>query len=225
MTADIKVFEPGLLYRYRSLDGQALLEQERSAIANDYLWCSRFGVLNDPMEGSYELALKDKEGPRYQLIRHQLYSEKTGIGICSFSETNDNAIMWAHYADGFSGICIEYRFKELRQCLDDRNIFVRIAYNEGVQRLSEKAALDREAAKKVLSSKSYRWLHEREWRLFSPSTGRVKVAANSISCVYLGYRMRAESKKSITASLAKKKIPYKEMSLDGYSIRFEKCVK
>ncbi|MGY3034301.1 hypothetical protein ACVIIV_003471 [Bradyrhizobium sp. USDA 4354] len=38
---------------------------------------------------------------------------KPKIGICCFSDTNDNELMWAHYAANYSGICVAYLAERL----------------------------------------------------------------------------------------------------------------
>jgi Protein of unknown function (DUF2971) len=48
-------------------------------------------------------------------------------GICSqvtrnyavacFSETNDNFLMWSHYAAGHTGVCLEYEFRDSEECV------------------------------------------------------------------------------------------------------------
>jgi hypothetical protein len=221
LAAQIKTFEPIYLYRYRPL-GEGHFHDEMSSIRDDYLWCSNFEALNDPMEGSYSSSLNLTNHDRYRFVKDKIYDQKSAFGICSFSETHDNGPMWAHYADQFRGICIAYNFQELQRNLADQCSFVRILYGDEPCMVTQKLLSDGETAQRILSSKSYRWLHEREWRLFSPSHDRLPLGANCISRVYVGNRMTDTCKDGLLAVLADKHIEARAMKLDGYRIEFSK---
>jgi hypothetical protein len=93
-----------------------------------------------------------------------------------------------------------------------------MSYNEDVPavRLS-----DSDPAKKILSCKNYRWLYEREWRMFG-TLGRVSYAKTQcIARVYLGSRMTDAHRNEITARLSNFDIPTHEMMIEKYSIGFE----
>ena len=75
-------------------------------------------------------------------------------------------------------------------------------------------------ARRVLSYKNYRWVYEREWRMFGPK-GQIRYKTRkSIRRVYLGHRVTTAERKKIDARLQAIDIPVTAMSLDGYSIRF-----
>ncbi|MDA9391633.1 hypothetical protein WN73_13505 [Bradyrhizobium sp. CCBAU 45394] len=38
---------------------------------------------------------------------------KPKIGICCFSDTNDNELMWEHHTANYSGICVAYLAERL----------------------------------------------------------------------------------------------------------------
>jgi hypothetical protein len=174
------------------------------------------------MEGSYDASPKLAKDPRFQDIKNYIHDAKMGLGICSFSETNDNQIMWAHYANGFTGICVEYYVPNMLLALDDAVDCVRVHYDEKAHRVYPKSATSSDIAKKILSTKSHRWLYEREWRLIAPNTGRVPLnAKNCVSCVYIGKRMETTRKNDLTAALLQKQIRIKLMQIDSYSITFQ----
>ena len=62
-----------------------------------------FGELNDPMEGEIYNCDDDI---REDYI-HDMQEDRNTIRICCFSKTCRNQLLWAHYAEGFRGICIE----------------------------------------------------------------------------------------------------------------------
>jgi len=210
--------EPVYLYRYRSLKN---LQHELSSIRENYLWCSQFEELNDPMEGSYEASIMLRKNVNFAVIREQIYGDKGAIGICSFSETNDHELMWAHYANQFKGICIEYYFPHLLKALGGECDFVRIFYNEKTHRVFPKSVSDPLIAKRLLATKSHRWLYEREWRLMTPTNGRLPLGrGDCISRVFLGNRITDQAKRELVRVCEQQGIRHRMMAIDGYSISF-----
>lgn len=220
--ATAKLFQPRYLYRYRAWKDDQGLDQEISCIRNKSLWCSNFRMLNDPMEGNYDATLRLKRMQEYREVRDKLSNEKMALGICSFSETNDNGVMWAHYANQFAGICIEYDFRKLLRYLPETATFVRVSYNEKTIEISSHETDNTEIAQRILSSKGHRWLYEREWRVFCPNPGIQLLSKNCISRVYLGNRIDTSAKEKISAALSELGIPTKRMRISGYEIKFSK---
>jgi len=191
------------------------------AIEEGYLFCAAYRDLNDPMEGLFSSSKLLRESEDYRTIRDSIRDNKSQIGMCSFSEVHDHELMWAHYADQFRGICIAYSFLKLRDGLADNVSFVRMFYNETVPtiRLSEQAP--DELAKMVLSYKNYRWLYEREWRMFASLGKSSYRPTDCVTRVYLGSRIEDDDRIRIQNRLKRPKIKTSDMSIDKYSISFE----
>jgi hypothetical protein len=65
-------------------------------------WYSRIEYLNDP----FELFFNDKTGTEvFKLF-------KKSICICSFSKNRNEILMWSHYSENHTGICLEYEFDQ-----------------------------------------------------------------------------------------------------------------
>jgi hypothetical protein len=206
---------PPELYRYRSLKK---IHRELEAIEQKFLYCAAYDTLNDPMEGLYRSSNALRKSADYRTIRESIIENKNKIGICSFSEIHNHGPMWAHYADEFKGICIAYNLSKLLKSLARDVTFVRMFYNEDepAVRLS-----DPEPAMKILSYKNYRWLYEREWRMFG-ELGSVSYAKSEcVTRVYLGSRMADTRRVQIIARLDDLNIPTHDMTIDKYSIGFE----
>jgi len=210
--------QPSMLYRYRSLKD---CDQEIQAIEGGYLHCAAYRKLNDPMEGLFVSSPGLRQSAGYRSIRESISDAKSHIGICSFSEVRNHELMWAHYADRFEGICVAYSFSKLSDALPESVEFVRMFYDERVPTI-HRARNGREyQAKKALSCKNYRWLYEREWRMFGP-LGRVSYGdLTCVACVYLGSRIRHHDRVRIEHRLAPLKIKTRQMIIDKYSISFE----
>jgi DUF2971 family protein len=166
--------KPAELYRYRSLKK---CDRELDAIEQKFLYCSSFNKLNDPMEGMFRSNPRLRLHDNYSAVIDSILQNKTNTGICSFSEVKDNAPMWAHYADGFTGICIAYNFSKLLDAIEQDAAFVRVFYQENVPTASQSGP---EEVKMILSYKNYGWRYEREWRMFG-SLGQVPYANECVS--------------------------------------------
>lgn len=210
--------QPRRLYRYRSL---AIPERELDAIKKGYLYCSAYLNLNDPMEGLFTSSRLFRKSQKYRTLRNAIRDNKARIGVCSFSEVHDHELMWAHYAEQFTGICVAYSLSRLLKNLREEISFVRMHYNETVPTLHQTSKDPNELAKMVLSYKNYRWLYEREWRMLA---GQGKAYYKDIECVtqvYLGSRISDKHKDQVTRALTALDIPIREMTIDKYFINFE----
>ena len=209
---------PKRLYRYRSLEH---IDRELNAIEESYLYCSPYIKLNDPMEGRYFSTKRLKSSTKYREIHDEIYSIKARVRICAFSEVYNNELMWAHYANEFGGICIAYDLFDLLTWLPREASFVRIYYNEKPPGVGLTKRPRDELAKMVLSYKNYRWLYEREWRMFATQD---KVFYRDPSCVtrvYIGSRIDSGRRDVIEHRLKALKIPSSRMDLRGYSMAFK----
>ncbi len=213
--ATIKSYaKPTELYRYRSLQK---CDRELDAIEQKFLYCSAFNKLNDPMEGMFKSNPRLSLHDNYSAVIESILQNKTNTGICSFSEVYDNAPMWAHYADGFTGICIAYNLSKLLEATEQDAAFVRVLYQETVPIASQPGP---EEAKMILSYKNYGWRYEREWRMFG-SLGKVPYSSECITRVYLGSRMTSKNHNLAITRLRRLNIDTQDMTIDKYSIGFE----
>jgi len=174
------------------------------------------------MEGLYTSSASLKESESYETVRRAILNDKRSIGICSLSETNDHALMWAHYADQYSGICIEYSLPQLLSNLPNGVDFVRMFYDEHGPTVPRSSKSPDVLAKMVLSYKNYRWLYEREWRMFADHQGEVSyVKQNCATHVYLGSRVKKPKKDKLEAALKSLEILTTPMTIQRYSIKFD----
>jgi hypothetical protein len=218
--ATIDQVQPQKLYRYRSLKK---FERELEALEESYIFCAAYDTLNDPMEGVFRSSKVFRESDNYRGTRRAIVNNKTQIGMSSFSEVHDHELMWAHYADQYGGICIAYSFAKLLDHLGENVSFVRMYYNEMVPIVRHSRQEPIDVAKMVLSYKNYRWLYEREWRMFS-SQGKANYSDKScVTRVYLGSRILSDSRKKIIRAMNSLDIETHDMKIEKYSIAFEPC--
>lgn len=118
MTAEIKIYaKPAHLHRYRPLGEYA--KREIDALLNGYIYCPSYSDMNDPMEGAHRMSARFLNAPESAKSQARVKYAFEKVGIASLSEVNDHEPMWAHYADEFQGMCVQYSLARLLHCLED----------------------------------------------------------------------------------------------------------
>lgn len=218
---------PTWLYRYRSLKADPLsgracplqLAREIDAVRQGYIYCSRYSVLNDPMEGFYRASRLARGHEEYSAFASEVREEKLGLGIASLSETWYNELMWAHYADQFRGICVVYVTSRLLSGLDDHSSLARVAYGDKPYHINLVGLRSEARARAILSTKSLMWSYEREWRLFASCPGEARHGADTIPTIFVGMRMHPDDRIEIERRLSGTNVQVKLTKIDGYLIR------
>jgi hypothetical protein len=174
------------LFRYRTANINTLGE-----IANSQLWYSRLSDLNDPFEGMY---INQSGDDTFDRLLAQ-------TRVCCYSKSHDNLLLWAHYADGHRGLCLEYeitewektRFMEVRYT-DERPVLKSIPRypkghpHEGKLRIN----IAREGA--ISLTKSEAWAYEMEVRSFQllvedqTRKGVSGRCPDTLTAIYFGFR-------------------------------------
>jgi len=99
--------------------------------------------------------------------------------------------------------------------------FVRMFYNETEPNIDPDGGDSEYQARMILSSKSFRWLYEREWRMFAPQGKNRYHDVATVTCVYLGSRISDDDRTTIIHRLAPLNINTQSMTIKKYSMRFE----
>jgi len=138
------------------------------------------------------------------------------IGILCLTESADNLLMWAHYADSHRGFVIEFDeyspFFDRRVSPDDELRHLRkVSYNAKRPSLTLADVEDFSS----LMTKGTDWQYEAEWRMMMPLDAASKIVKNgphavhlykfpadAITSVILGCRMDAQKKEEIKQVLA-----------------------
>ena len=93
---------PEYFYKYKSI--KANLDHSRRIFTHNELYFSTVSEFNDPFDCSYRLVINGSEAdPEYEQM-------KVGPewGIYCLSAVPDHILMWAHYADGHRGFCLQF---------------------------------------------------------------------------------------------------------------------
>jgi len=90
------IFFAQTLYKYQSFSVNAL-----SSLSENYLYFANPDQLNDPFDVASESLEKQFKN---------LSLNKNDFKLCSLSQINDNKLMWSHYTQEHTGICVGYKF-------------------------------------------------------------------------------------------------------------------
>jgi Protein of unknown function (DUF2971) len=212
---------PPFLYRYRSIS-RNYFQREIDSIVGKYLWCSNYKEMNDPMEGFYIATRRLEKFTNFDRAREKIFDIKQTVGICSFSDTNDNEIMWSHYADNYKGICIGYRPRLLIKGLPPGVRVARLGYGYNPPEIGiHESEIPEQAARTILSHKKASWQHEREWRVFGPC-GQVFFKGNCIAELGLGLRIDDREKQKLLSTFSKSRIRIYQMTVNEYEHGWDK---
>ena len=145
----------------------------------------------------------------------QRFSKNVGeMGIGSFSLTNDETLLWSHYADDHRGVALRYDFP--MALLDDEDNIVGVSAvsyepNAVSDWLTDNAHLyiDNlqefiiELLKKVLMSKAPAWQYEQEARIVRPATGLFALPRETLTHVIFGLQT-SQQDEAVIRSLVEK---------------------
>lgn len=146
---DKKSNEVEVLYKYKSLkDLKPILDM----IVLNKIYGAKYEELNDPMEGAFMALIDDESEEEIKKIG-RLKEAKQKSRICSFSKSYNNAMMWAHYADGFHGCCIGVEVKARAWKRTE------VAYNDALIQLKPQTC-----AEDIFANKQLLWKYEEEVR-------------------------------------------------------------
>ena len=143
------------LYKYRSLQS---FEFIADILCHERFYAAQYFELNDPMEGLFDYEPGTKEEYLEKIVEG-----KANLRVISFSKDPSNLLLWAHYADGFHGICIEVEI--------DPNGFIdyeEIIYSPFRTIFSDRSSQEIENwPRYILRGKNESWYYEKEVRVFS----------------------------------------------------------
>jgi len=165
----------------------------------------------------------DKKTQR-ELLQDLLYYNEvmfSDFGVLSLSESPDNHLMWAHYADSHKGFCLGFENHET-------NIIGQyghpVDYVEKMPKPTiQSFAMDAggEVIHLVAYTKSRDWAYEKEWRVLKQEGNRLYPYPGRLVEVILGVNMAAEAEVKIREAVLKseyrpifKRIKKKENAFD-----------
>lgn len=97
-------YVPTKLYKYFSFpDNDDEIRERLHQLVNKQLWFSKRDYLNDPFEFEH-ISLQTANIDAQQYYR----DKQRELEVCCFTALPHNKLMWAHYAAGYKGYCVEF---------------------------------------------------------------------------------------------------------------------
>ncbi len=151
------------------------------------------------------------------------------ITLCSFSEENSNSIMWSHYSNDHSGICVEYKpeLLEFLEKLKGYFAFGKVNYTDKPPTLNVFDEIN-SIIKKTMYNKQSEWKYENELRIVfldpKNDTKFIPIEREYIKSVYIGSRADSEIEGKVIALCKNTNIDiYYAVTLGkSYKVSFEK---
>ena len=132
----------------------------------------------------------------------------SNVGVCSFSLTMKQPLLWSNYANNHKGLCILYDIPP--DFLDDKKEIIgvsKVSYEPNALtnwfvNIDEKlfnvpSEFVIELAKLVLTAKAPSWGYEEEARIIRPNSGPFKIPREFIKQICFGLETPAEDKELI----------------------------
>lgn len=167
-----------IAYKFKSLQN---FDHIADIFLKEHFYAPRLSELNDPMEGVVEYS-KNVEA----ILKEEFNKTLQKTRVCCFSMTRSNVLLWAHYSDGFRGICIEVAIP------DDEE---KIRYNSfSLIRRIRQDNLEgwnlQGVAQLYCFDKMKEWEYEQEVRVFPMDSNEyIDRCLVEIKAVYLGLRI------------------------------------
>lgn len=143
------------------------------------------------------------------------------MGVFCMTEKKNNILMWAHYADGHKGLCLEF------QTISTNPFFViaqKIDYRQNYSKPNIFTSTSDEQMQAKLLIKAEDWEYEKEWRIINHDNGPgiYNFPKELLTGVILGCKISEEYKKIIKELIANRKPQPKlyqaEKNKDAFSI-------
>ena len=163
------------LYKYKSLphkkeltaEEKEQLEYCKDILLNHRLFMAPRETLNDPFEGMaipISLSICGSGSFGSLGLPHPLVEDRMNqYRILSLSANPKNPIMWAHYANNYSGVCFEFEFNNNFENIHKVS-YIEHQYDTIYDPTEEEF---RRAIEKSLLCKSKNWSYEEEYRLIT----------------------------------------------------------
>ncbi|MDN2658634.1 DUF2971 domain-containing protein [Neptunomonas sp. CHC150] len=229
------------VFKYRGGD-EGIFIRDLESLEKDTFWSPTINRLNDPCEGlvfhedlltqidltagllgrgSKEVS-SSAEAVKQSL--RELIEKKDSVGIYSLSKNGTDELMWAHYANGHEGFCIEYELDTLVYFgRNDYHTFdVNYSNNPPSLHINDMLKIKDKVSfiQKLIGIKSKRWAHEKEIRVVTSVAGLQHYDYRAVKAIYFGLRMPEERKQEVMKSLCGRGIKYYQIHLKNKSYKF-----
>ncbi len=202
-----------LFFKFRNLSTAKQLAHAIDSINNNRIYIPDYKGLNDPLESSgYIIELSGYAGKSMTMCVDEedmfVRQEREKYRILSITDNCFSPSMWAHYTNGFNGLCIGYW---------NRGVF---SEAKSVKYIGEAICASdsfvddtEELEKEVYQSFFYKhsdWSYENEWRIVKKQEEKyLNYSGNEIACIIFGGNLSQDIIDSIVKGINKNVVMYR----------------
>lgn len=234
------------VFKYRG-GNKEILKRDLRSLAKSQIYMAPLQSLNDPFEAkiitdgkTFEVSkilnlvfscndeAKIKEAEKgFSEILKKFIETSLSFGIYSMSNSYNDELLWAYYADAHRGFCIEYDLEKLKEYKMETEPTITVEYNDKMPIITTLDLFNLEKNKqliqtKLVGTKSKRWKHEQEIRIVTGQTGLYDYDYRALKSIYFGYRSEERFRKLTMRVLKGRGIKYYLMQPKNGSYEFEK---
>lgn len=215
---------------YAAFKYRPISEYTIRSLRNSELYFCPTEDLNDPHDCNVDVErivenLVSRSSGLDKARFHELFKDKAllrgiregaaTLGIFSCSLTNQDTLMWAHYADNHKGLCLRYDFPESFLADDEKNPFMgtsAVRYEDNAltawieQNISLYEGSRKEfgmaLSKELVTCKGPSWSYEQEVRIVAMHQGPISIPKEYLTHVIFGLRVPPQHETDIAEILA-----------------------
>lgn len=208
----IKPHIPRYLYKYGRFDSsywkdtifKGKIHLSRAIVFNDPFDCkANFDYKKAVNEGRFREKLLEKytQHDIELLSQNDIYQNviqgmREDVFVFCFSEVWDSILMWAHYANNYTGYCIEYDISKVKEYMK-YNLYPVLYEKEYINITENLINCNKNTGLICNLSKSVDWAYEKEWRIVEYRENPFYYR-KAIKSIYLGCNCSNVHKNEIT---------------------------
>jgi hypothetical protein len=209
------------VYKYRGVTN--LIERDLPCLIKNQIYASFFSELNDPFEASYNEEITaflklianvfNADTSEIEKSINNILNFKDKVGVYSLTKTFNHELLWAYYADGYKGFCLEYDVEILKENYQNVVQQIIVDYKEKVPVLNDEDLKNKFSSiyQKIFGTKSKSWEHEKEVRLVYDTFGLKEYHPSALTGIYFGERMDNKYKELLISSLINRDVKFHQL--------------
>ena len=119
--------------------------------------------------------------------------DRKNWGVFCMSATNENILMWSHYADHHKGFCVEF-LRSPENCLGNSDKTRPVNYS---CQYPKPNPFDEKSYDEVFFTKAIGWKHEEEWRILDDEGDVARPLPGDITAIIFGLQMSAVHRRTV----------------------------
>lgn len=196
------------LFKYRSIAEHSRSNTSR-IITGGHIYYAAPNEFNDPFECQFCVNMNGAPLNAFGLSKRdetKAFAEKwltdytnKNVSVLSLSKVNDNVLMWSHYADSHTGICLELTFQTMEELHQVRYSDVRPQMFFADFRTQDRnEGRFKNGIISTLTTKASNWAYEKEWRCIDfDGRGERPMPDGMLTGIIFGGRTSDEAKQIV----------------------------